>query len=656
MSAARHSDTQWTSPDEVAVATLRKAIPSPREVEFLGGDVDLRGATICVSGSAEALRPVATLLTNKLAGSRRSDVAHHGRPCILLQLDHTSGDRYSMRAEGDRVVICGSTVERIADGAKTLCQLVDASADTTIPALWIADEPAYPYRAAHLDFRSHCLMPKFPYLLRTIELLASYKINIALVEWEDKFPYRGHPEIASREALSETQIERLLDVAAAVDVEIVPLVQTLGHVEYVLKHERFAELRERKDDISQLCPSNPGSLELVIELVNEVLAAHPTARFIHLGGDETWLLGSCAACAAKAGTRGPLALYAEHMSALCQHVLDAGKKPLIWADVLIGKHAQAGVEHTAEDIAAIGSLPHETRLVYWEYRATRSQEFDGFNDVLALGLPTWVAPTTRVSNLVPDYATHLPNISALLETGIANAAEGACLTSWAWKNQPFELTWHGMIVAAERAWSGSGAPQEELDRRAAASYFGADVPEFVEALYVLSYDYWAQPHTDADGVPIWSSMLSRNPGYEYTIPNPSEVRRRAMRAGRLLVTATARACRHIDTLETWTVAAQLVAHSATKQLLFDDMEELLNDPMRQLDERSLKRLRTALERLNRNRQKLEVVWRTALERTHVRSSVDVDNVLRFGGERAYTQYALEQLRALQSAEGRRIWR
>lgn len=76
-----------------------------------------------------------------------------------------------------------------------------------------------------------------------------------------------------------------------VGLEVIPLVQTFGHLEFVLKNHKYADLREQQDDLGSICPSNPDSLPLIKSIVDQVLELHPGIKMIHLGGDEVWKLG-----------------------------------------------------------------------------------------------------------------------------------------------------------------------------------------------------------------------------------------------------------------------------------------------------------------------------------------------------------------------------
>ena len=68
-----------------------------------------------------------------------------------------------------------------------------------------------------------------------------------LLEWEDMFPYTGKlAEAKHGDAYSMEDVETILNEAKRHKLEIIPLVQTFGHLEWILKLDKFAHLREDK--------------------------------------------------------------------------------------------------------------------------------------------------------------------------------------------------------------------------------------------------------------------------------------------------------------------------------------------------------------------------------------------------------------------------
>lgn len=60
-------------------------------------------------------------------------------------------------------------------------------------------------------------------------------------------------------------------MAHDLDLEIIPLVQTFGHLEYMLKLEQFRDLREVDAYPDSICPSDNRSLEIVANMIEQVL-------------------------------------------------------------------------------------------------------------------------------------------------------------------------------------------------------------------------------------------------------------------------------------------------------------------------------------------------------------------------------------------------
>ena len=95
----------------------------------------------------------------------------------------------------------------------------------------------------HLDLKGVQFKPS--YLPQLLEDLAGQGINTVLVEYEDVFPFAGLDIAYDRSVVwSRRTLARFQDAAAANGIEVIPLQQCLGHLEYLFrwrKHRAGAE-------------------------------------------------------------------------------------------------------------------------------------------------------------------------------------------------------------------------------------------------------------------------------------------------------------------------------------------------------------------------------------------------------------------------------
>ena len=274
-----------------------------------------------------------------------------------MQLPKKLGaEGYFLKTDKKDIVIIGGSEAGLFYGIQTLLQLLEDG--LRLRCMEITDWTDLKIRGIHLDLKG--AMPTFEYLKKTIRKLAKYKINTILIEYEDKFKYEKHALISSPVALTKEQAKELIDIAKEHYIEMIPLIQCLGHVEYILKHKKYNYLSEcPHKTIQQYCPLNPGTLKLYKELCSEVLVLHKDTRYLHIGGDEPYWLGRCRKCAEKAEKNGRLEIYIDYIKEVCQFIKDKGGTPIIWGDVL-SRQARPKL---------LKELPRDLIIIDWDYKA-----------------------------------------------------------------------------------------------------------------------------------------------------------------------------------------------------------------------------------------------------------------------------------------------
>jgi len=270
----------------------------------------------------------------------------------------------------------------------------------------------------HLDLRIQVI--KMPALKKFVKKLKDNGINTLIVEWEATYPYEKYPIIANSYSYTKSEINSFMELCNNLKLDVIPLQQSFGHVEYILRNYRFADLREDQHDFSQVCPSEEqANKALFTDLFKELAASH-NSKYFHIGGDETYLLGHCEKCKKKAAEEGLSKLYIDHIKMLCDIVIKMGKRPVLWADIAL-KHPEA-----------IKLLPKETVFTDWNYGWDLNQ-FGNLDHLRKNGYEVWGAPAIRSSYdnyYLSRWQFHFNNLKDFVPAARRLGYTGMVLTSW----------------------------------------------------------------------------------------------------------------------------------------------------------------------------------------------------------------------------------
>ncbi|CAH0385394.1 unnamed protein product [Bemisia tabaci] len=275
--------------------------------------------------------------------------------------------------------------------------------------LYAGSRSSKPYvpqqRLVHLDLKG--APPKVKYLKDLFPLFKDLGATGLLLEWEDMFPFTGQlASLAATNAYTVDEVTTILKLASENDLEVIPLVQTFGHVEFALKLEQFARLRE-------------------------VMHLHKDARFLHIGCDEVFHMGECSRCRQKLRDD----LFLMHVSSVAKYVRSKYPKvtPIIWDDML------RQLSTSSLESYNIGQLVEPMVWVYAEdiYRFVPGPVWDKYATIF----PTvWTASAFKgafgETLYVPNVQRHLDNNLHWLDLMRAESSKfkagfrGIVITGW----------------------------------------------------------------------------------------------------------------------------------------------------------------------------------------------------------------------------------
>jgi len=303
--------------------------------------------------------------------------------------------------------------------------------------------------------------------------LSLYGFNALLLYMEDVYEVQGETFFGyMRGRYNKAELEQVGRVATAVGVEVIPAIQSLGHLEQVLHWPANAKYRDTPNVL--LAGEEDGH-----ELLERMMAAATEpfgARRIHLGLDEAFGLGQGRYREKRCGTRkkngvgaecGPTPeaalIYEEHVRRVLDTARGLGLRPAMYTDMIFrfgsggagtaggdGKgdgeaaYRDPGMTLKLETVARINAALGEEGLdlVYWDYSSSSKDHYlaqlrkhqplvsgnntaDGRRGLMiSLGLWTW---NRFWAALHWAMATMEAGVMAAHEAGV----HGIYVTAWA---------------------------------------------------------------------------------------------------------------------------------------------------------------------------------------------------------------------------------
>ncbi len=273
-------------------------------------------------------------------------------------------------------------------------------------------------RGFHLDLRSEVMT--MPALKVFAKELADFKINTLVMEWEATFPYEKNATITNKYAYKPEEIKDFIQYCTSLGIDVIPIHHCFGHVEWILRHDRYRFLSEDKKEVSQVCPVKIEEAKTVFRSLFKEMAAYHPSKYFHIGGDETYLLGSCDKCKEKVAKEGKSKLFVDYIKAMCEIVTEMGKTPVLWADVIL-KYPEA-----------INEMPKNVIYVDWNY-GWKTNYFGDMQKLFDAGVTFWGAPSLRSSPdnvYLTSWKTHFDNQKDFIPYARQSNYKGLIMTSW----------------------------------------------------------------------------------------------------------------------------------------------------------------------------------------------------------------------------------
>lgn len=339
---------------------------------------------------------------------------------------------------------------------------------------------AWEFRAVQLDLARQ--METLETIKQHIDVAKQFGFNAVALYLEGRVRTPSFPWPAPEQSYSPGQMKEIVSYAAQRQMDVIPIISTLGHVELFLRHEPLkplAELRgggvgrHGRQGLSAFCPSQEATYRFLEAYFTELAEIFPSKIF-HIGCDEVWDMGCCTLCTERLRNGERLDdLYAKHIVRMHQIVTGKlGRRVMMWDDFL------------EELPTALDAIPTDIIQCVWQYdtlvdqtkthwgrrrRDHRMADYDRRGISYVVG--PWAACGVRNTESLTHYAQRFEPMGGLLTLWDGHLLEDQ----------------YAVIAFAGRRWSDPKAEDGEvIGKQAYAELFGLDDATFLQALWTAT--------------------------------------------------------------------------------------------------------------------------------------------------------------------------
>ncbi|MCW4025910.1 MAG: family 20 glycosylhydrolase, partial [Candidatus Bathyarchaeota archaeon] len=282
---------------------------------------------------------------------------------------------------------------------------------------------------------------------------------------------------------------------------------------------RFSEWHRPQEGCLDL--SNEEAREFAYELLTETVE-NTKSEYVHIGGDETWALGRGKSLNKTWKFEGPR-LYELHHRNMIATVKKAGKRPILWGDMISGMYLRGESEKWAEALQS--PIWKDVLVANWGYSPHPKQYFidkieifkqRGIEQIACPGLNNW-------NRYYPNFQTALENLKNFLAAARETDLPGFLITAWGDDGEECLFSFlEPLLLASMEIAEGSGKWEQKWkaitgeDETVVNARILFGDPVISEGLkHVILRDFWfhtSTPETKEDMKAVWEKALEETRG------------------------------------------------------------------------------------------------------------------------------------------------
>lgn len=383
----------------------------------------------------------------------------HGEQAVAATVTVTEGSAgLTLKRAGDTGTIAYHTPADLMRGV-TLW-LGHAQHET---AFSVAEQTSFDSVAVMLDVARNGV-PTVANLKALIERTASLGYTEVWLYLEDVFEVPGEPYFGlGRGRFSQAQLHDLAVYADRFGVTLVPAIQTLAHLQNLLRWQAFDNVKDADDVLY----AGKAETRAFLKRMLTAASAPFLTKKIHIGMDEAYNLGRGKRL--DDGYVDQQQLIQDHLKMVVELTQELGLTPYMWSDMWF---TIASPTHTMYDESVhftpefVASLPHVGQ-VFWDYYHDEPEIYKvRLKQHKELKQPlVWAGGVWTWAGLAPDQSKMLASIKAGMTGAKAEGIKEVVATMWFddGAETPLSASWLGLQDFIEYQYHDTVSPTELAD-------------------------------------------------------------------------------------------------------------------------------------------------------------------------------------------------
>lgn len=261
-------------------------------------------------------------------------------------------------------------------------------------------------------------------LLRNLAMLG---YNSCMLYTEDTYEVDGEPYFGYlRGRYTQEELKEIDAYAKELDMELIPCIQTLAHLNTIKRHKEYAP----HFDCNDILLVGDDRVYQLIENMFKTLSKTFSSRRVHIGMDEAKFIG-LGKYLDQNGYRNRFSILMEHLYKVCEIAQKYGFSPIMWSDMFWHiKYRETGKFEIPKEV--IAQAPKEVSVCHWDYYNLDPAHYDHmFSIHEGFAQPLWFAGGSwKWLGMIPANGYSFKTTEVALEAAKRKGVKHLINTAW----------------------------------------------------------------------------------------------------------------------------------------------------------------------------------------------------------------------------------